>query len=276
MVWIYSTRIKPYILPKQIHISRFGYNIFELAGAFFCEGFKARKQNKHRDRFSFSNADWEQIAWFLEASEALLQISKKEWNVQILFPDLKNSKLLIGFWSRLGLSKDKIKLIKNKKVSAKNGVCILNIYSSALAETIYHMMSYLEKESLNSKENALHFFRGLSRGDVGVASKTCITTLSTENEKNDLFFKKICNILYINTNSPSFSRGCWNVSITTYSDFKKIIELDLITHNTRKNRFFKKFVELKGNIPYLYLNAISFGYDTTRKYINLLKKEKKI
>ena len=244
MFWIYSVRTKHYVLPKSIPIDKNNYNLFEFAGAFFCEGFKARKQNKHRDRFSFSNADPEKIEWFIEVSERLLNISKKEWNVQILFSNSAKNENLIKFWSNVGLSGDKIKLIENKTVLAKEGVCILNIYNSTLAETIHHLMEHLEKESLKSKENALHFFRGLSRGYWGVSRKERSIKFSTENEKNVLFFKKLCGILEIPTRKIYHNRkgikGYWRANIAISSDILiKLIKLNAVTHGKRKEALYR-------------------------------------
>ncbi len=242
LIWIYSKGNKLCMLPKSIPINKNNYNIYEFAGAFFCEGFKSRKENKHRDRFSFSNADPEQIEFFLKASENLLNISKKEWNVQILHPDPEES--LIKFWSKLSLTKDKIRLIRNKTVKSQYGVCILSIYSSALAESFHHIMGYLEKESLKYKEKALHFFRGLSRGDIGVSWKDGSIKFSTESKENALFFRKLCNILEIPTNKIYHNKkgitGYWGSNISISKDtLKKIIMLDAISHSKRKKSLLK-------------------------------------
>lgn len=265
IIWIYSKGNKPSILPKYIPINKKSYNLFEFAGAFFCEGFKARKKNRHRDRFSFSNTDPEQIEWFLNSVEILFNIPKEQWTVHILFPSSKESERLIGFWSGIGLSKRKITVHRNKKISAQYGVCILNIFGSSLSETIYNLMNHLKKEALKSKENALNFFRGLSRGDIGVSKN--VITLSTENEDNALYFRKICDILEINTSSPYFSKdkGFWGVRITGYSNFKKILEHNLITHTKRKNKLTNVIRNAKGTIPSRYLKAVSLGFNTTRK-----------
>lgn len=270
VVWIYSKGNKPYILPKHIPINKRGYNLFEFAGAFFCEGFKARQKNKHRDRFSFSNADPEQVEWFLNATEMLFDIPKEQWTVHVLFPSLKGSKRLIDFWSKIGLFKNKITVYRNKRVSAQYGVCIINIFGSSLAETIYHLMNYLKKEALKSKENALNFFRGLSRGDIGVSKK--IVSLSTENEENALFFRRICNILDISTSDPYFSKekGFWGVRITGYDNFKKILELNVIAHTKRKNKLISMIKNARGTKPFKYLNAVLVGYNTTRKSADFL------
>jgi len=241
MMWIYSKGNKPYILPKHVPIENNHYNLFEFAGAFFCEGFKARKKNKHRDRFSFSNADPEQVAFFLNASEKLLNIPKKEWKAQILHPNFNQISNLTKLWSKLGVSKERIKIIENKTVLAKQGVCILYITNSTLAEIICILIKYLEKESLKSKENALNFFRGLSRGDLGVSHKDRSIKFSTESKKNAIFFRKLCNVLEIPTNKIYHNKkginGYWgsNVSIS-YTLLTKLIEMNAITHSKRKAR----------------------------------------
>src|SRR3989344_6054301 len=47
LVWIYSTGNKPYVLPKFISLNKNNYDLLELFGGYFCEGFKARKMNGH-------------------------------------------------------------------------------------------------------------------------------------------------------------------------------------------------------------------------------------
>jgi len=127
--WIYSRGTKFAILSQEIPLKRNGYDLLELAGSFFCEGFRARKKNKHCDRLSFSNADPEQIKWFINAIEMILDIKKDEWNAQILLKDKSKSQKMKRFWSTQGINKNKITTVHNDSIRAEHGVCILNIYN---------------------------------------------------------------------------------------------------------------------------------------------------
>lgn len=274
-VWIYSKGNKIATLPKDIWLSTDKFDLLELAGAFFCEGFKSRKATKHRDRFSFSNANKKQIEWFVVATEKLLGIRKEEWFVQILFPrdDLDSINKMKDYWSSFGLVKDKIKLVKNTKTNDKCGVCILNIYNSSLAESFYYIAQECRRKSLESKKNAIQFFRGLSRGDLGIGkSQNQTVTFSTESKENALFFLNLCKVIGISTNKPlQDKRGngvCWNVKITHYENFRKLIEFGCITHHSRKINLHNKFLVAKKNHHFKYLRAINDGYNSYRKLIN--------
>tara|TARA_Y100000310_G_scaffold111103_2_gene109507 strand:- start:2124 stop:3545 length:1422 start_codon:yes stop_codon:yes gene_type:complete len=277
LIWIYSGGNKPYILPKYIPINYDMYNLFEVGGFFFCEGFKARKIKKHRDRFSLSNSDKEQIDWFLNAVEKLLNIPKSKWKTQILFPTLKENKNLIDFWSNLGLREDSIKVHRNETAKSQHGVCILNIFNSTLAETTYHLMQYITKQSLTSKKNALNFFRGLSRGDMGVSKTRTFIDFSTESKENAFFFKKLCKILEIPIqtiyNDERGIKGYWKAHIAISHDtLLKLIKLNAITHSQRKHSLYKMTMNHKKLILYLYLNSINCGSNTSKssaKFLNL-------
>ena len=110
LVWIYSTGNKPYVLPKFISLNKNNYDLLELFGGYFCEGFKARKMNRHMDRLSYSSFERDQIDWFVNSMKNLFEIKKSEWNAQILSSN-KNSELnntLKDYWSHIGLLKEKI------------------------------------------------------------------------------------------------------------------------------------------------------------------------
>ena len=278
LIWIYSKGNKLAILPKQIPFSKSNYDLLEFAGAFFCEGFKSRKQNKHRDRFSFSNADIEQIKWFIRAVENIFKITKDEWNIQILFPenDEESIQKLKEKWSSIGLAKDKIKIIKNQTVKAEFGVCILNIFNSTLAETIHYIFEQCKKEALKNKRNAIKFFRGLSRGDIGVGKNQRMISFSTESKENAIFFKLLCNVINIKTSNirpdNRGKEGYWHVCICHYDNLTKLIQFDCITHDKRKHRLYSYFINAKKSRPFMYLKAISLGYNTAIKvseYSNL-------
>ncbi len=275
IVWICSKGNKLFFLPKNIPINNGKYSLFEFGGAFFCEGFKARKINRHIDRLSFSNADREQIEWFLNAAKELLNIQKSEWKAQILFPNLEENKNLIKFWSKLGLHESHIEIYRNKSVKSLHGVCILNIYNSTLAEVVYHLMQHLIKKSLQSKENALNFFRGLSRGDLGVSPKGNSIEFSTENKENVLFFRELCKILEIPIqgiyNDKRGVKGYWKANMAvSHETFVKLIKLDAIHHSQRKYSLYNITMNHKKLVLYLYLKAISCGSNTSKSSARIL------
>jgi predicted transcriptional regulator len=274
LVWIYSKGNKFTLLPRKIPLSFDKYDLLELAGAFFCDGFKSRKKNQHRDRFSFSNADLPQIKWFVEACEQLLDIKKIEWNVQILYSK-EDIERIVYYWSSFGLSKDKIKAIKNPTTNDHYGVCILNIYNSSLAESFYYIAEDCQRRSLLNKKDAICFFRGISRGDLGIG-KTREKTISftTESKENATFFKQLCEVIGITTSMPSFDKrgkkGCWNVSIFRHENFRNLVELGCVTHHQRREELSRKFFTSKKNRYLDYLKAVSKGYNTPRKLISHL------
>jgi hypothetical protein len=277
LIWIYSKGNKLTSLPKEIKFNVEKYNLFELVGAFFCEGFKSRKPKRHRDRFSFSNADKAQIKWFLEAAEHLLKIRKEEWFAQVLYPndDFSSVNHIKNYWSSVGLKRSKINVVKNEKTNAESGVCILNIYNSSLAESFYYIAAECQKLSLKSKTNAIQFFRGLSRGDLGVGNmKNHTITFSTESEENALFFVKLCKVISISTNKPLNDKrgvkGYWIISINHYNNFRKLVKYNCVTHHRRKKNLYKGIINSKKSNYFNYLIAVNNGYNTSRKLRNNL------
>lgn len=277
LIWIYSKGNKIAKLPTEILLTSGGFDLLELAGAFFCEGLKARKFNRHRDRLSFSNADPAQIKWFIEASEMLLKIPKGKWSSQILYPsDNEQSKdKVLACWSAIGISKEKMTLVKNIKINNLTGVCILNIYNSSLAEAFYHLMEECQKRALASKDNAILFFRGISRGDLGV-DKTDgqSVSFSTDSQENALFFTKVCNVMGIKTHRPKKDcrghNGSWYVGITHFNNLEKLVRYNCITHQRRKEKLLRKFLITGKNHHIIYLRAINNGANTRLKLIQYL------
>ncbi len=272
-VWIYSKGNKLIKVPKEISIIRNGFSIFEVVGAFFCEGLKARKLGKHRDRFSFSNADKEQIEWFVSACEVLLGIKRSAWSVQILYPknDQKNVKKVKNYWLNVGFLPEKLEIYQNEKTNDFCGVCIINIYNSSLAETFYYLAKYCQERALESEVFAEDFFRGLSRGDLGVSSsKTDVISFTTESLQNMKYFKSLCEVLGISINkyfhdNRGGGEGCWNVYITHRKNIRKIVELGLITHSKRKIRLYRNFLKARKSRYFEYLYAVSNGDNTVKK-----------
>ncbi|MFH1978124.1 MAG: hypothetical protein ABIJ92_02265 [Candidatus Aenigmatarchaeota archaeon] len=266
LLWIYSKGNNAFELPKLIPIRKGNYSLLELFGAYFCEGFKSRKKGKHLDRFSFSNADGSQIAWFVKAAESILGIKKDLWKVQILFPEKDQNTIrnLEEYWSEFGLLKDNIKIIKNSRVSASHGVCILNIHNSTLAEVFYYIMEYCMNLTLSSKQFSIETFRGLSRGDIGVSHKE--VNFSTESRENALFFKNICKIIGIRTSKMYYitgKKGYWSVRITNRSNFIKLLKLGCITHQKRKNKLVRNIFNNKKVYLYKYLDSVNNGFNTS-------------
>jgi len=291
LFWIYSRGNKPFILPKFIPFEKNNYSLMELFGVFLCEGFKARKEGKHLDRLSFSNTEMEQIKWFINAMSSLIGIKTNEWKVQILYPrNNKSTKTILKkYWSRVGFLPDRISVIKNKTVSAKYGVCIVNISSSTLAEVFYHLMEYCKNIVLNSRENYIKTLRGFSRGDVGIT--TTAISFDSGSKKDVLLFKNVCKKLDIRTSKLTYfqsKRGWWNVNICGSDNFEKILSIDGIRHERRKKKLINLFLNNKKDILYKYLKAVNNGFKTskevaknlnlsiitTRFYLSKLRKEK--
>jgi hypothetical protein len=273
LVWIYSKGNKIARLPKKIPLTESKYDLLELAGVFFCEGFKSRKPTKHRDRFSFSNAEKSEIVWFLSAVESLLHIRKSEWNAQILYP-VKGSSTIQRYWSSIGISEQKISVIYNPKTNMKSGVCILNIYNSSLAESLYYIFKKCRELALQSKKYAMSFFRGLSRGDMGIGENFKGTiTFTTESKENALFVMKLCSVMGVKTTGPFIDKrgqgkGCWNIYIHRYENFEMLIKNNCIVHKKRKKNMYHYFINARGSTSFQYLHAISKGHNTYRKLLD--------
>ncbi len=274
LCWIYTKGCKPYALPNTIPLEKGGYSLFELYGAFLCEGFKARKKTKHRDRLSFANAEISEIKWFIEACEALLGIRKAEWGAQILFPksDEETVSGLRLWWVGAGLKPKNIRVCENRTVAAENGVCLLLIYNSTLAEVFHHIMEQAEEKMFDKEEYCWEFFRGLSRGDLGVTMKpngiVKAITFTTENEENMRLFQAVCERIGLTTNTPYFvpgKKGKWEAQIMGYENFKRVIRNNGVVHEKRKQRLTSGFLKANKSTIHKYLKAVGEGAATTPK-----------
>ena len=273
LFWIYSKGNRPFILPKSVELRKDNFSLFEVLGAFLCEGFKARKKGKHRDRLSFSNAELEQIKWFTDALENLLGIKREEWSIQILYPKIshKSTKILKKHWSKAGFLMNQISINKNKTVVSPYGICIQNIYNSTLAEIFSFLMEYCKKLVLKNNRNVIDTFRGFSRGDLGVTSDSI--TFDSENKSDVLLFKQVCTKLGITTGNLNFrpyKHGWWYIRINGWDNFRKILELDGIKHTKRKEKLINIFLKSKRNLRYKYLEAIKNKKNTSKKIANSL------
>ena len=115
LFWIFSTGSKPYVLPKFVSLRKGKFSLLEVFGAFNCEGAKYRKKNRHMDRLSFSNAEIEQVKWFMDALKELLSINENEWKLQILYPkiDEKSKARLLACWRKLNILEKNIFFTEN-------------------------------------------------------------------------------------------------------------------------------------------------------------------
>lgn len=265
LFWTYSRGCKPFKLPKHITLKENEFDLLEIMGAFFCEGLRAKKKGHNLDRLSFSNAEPEQIDWFIRAMQALFKIKLKKWRCQILFPDVsaKSINRLISFWQKIGLSKDKIKVYKNETVKAENGVCIISISNSTLAEIFYQIFEFCKTLALQNKNYALSFFRGVSRGDIGVSEKGRHISFSTQEKEDVEFFRKICNLLNLSVSDPYYSSYCWNLAIYSYESFKYLLLNEAIAHTKRKEALCQRLIKSKKSLFFKYLQAISEGKNTS-------------
>jgi len=126
-----------------------------------------------------------------------LGINKKQWKAQILFfpteAPLLSSKLK-KFWSKAGLKTANIYAYENRTVKSENGVCILYINSTTLAEVFYKIYEYCRKLALKNAECAADFFRGVSRGDLGIhgaRGRISSITFSTEQREDVQYYGAI-------------------------------------------------------------------------------------
>jgi predicted transcriptional regulator len=265
--WIYSRGCKPVLLPRTVCFRKNGFSLFELAGAFFCEGLRARKENHNLDRLSFSNADKEQVAWFLEACEVLFGLPTSAWKCQVLHPE-PNARL-IDVWSDAGVNKENITLYRNQTVRTSSGVCIIYISNSTLAEVFYQIYERCLKLAPNDPRTALEFFRGVSRGDIGISKRHI--TFSTELKEDVELVAKICRALEVTVSKPYFGSGCWNVVITGYQSFKKLLELHAIAHSKRLRQLKERLTKSKKSFVYEYLKSVSEGIVTSRALATSLR-----
>ncbi len=275
IVWIYSRGCKPFVLPTEILVKNDRYSLFEVCGAFFCDGLRARKVGHNLDRLSFANADPQQIQWFVKAVNSLFHTNKKQWVCQILSSDdsSTNIEFLKQFWSKKGFEIKKILVHKNNSVKAPYGVCMASIIGVSFAEIFYQIYEKCKILAVRNRDSALEFFRGVSRGDIGVSNrggKIHSITFSTEDKKDVEYFKKICTKIRLHTSKPYFSSGCWNAYISGYDNFTKIIKLGGITHAQRKLKLVGGFLRSrKSHLPN-YLNAIPRGANTSAKLAKFL------
>lgn len=278
LFWIYTKGCKPFSLPKFIPLNSEEFSLLELCGAFLCEGLKARRGNKHRERLSFSNAEISEIDWFIKCAEALLGVDRKIWKAQILFPnkDARTVQTLKSYWSQAGLDTQKISVVKNRKIGAKQGVCILNIQSAVLAEVFDYIFQHCKSLATSSPQYALQFFRGLSRGDISVIIRReslIGINFSTESSENISIFIDVCKQFGVTTSKSYFTarkKGYWQINITGYGNMLKLARLNAITHRRRRVSFLKGLLKNKRSNIYKYLKAVDTGANTSSKAVEPL------
>ncbi len=265
LLWTYSRGCKPFKLPKCIPLEKDKFDLLEIAGAFFCEGLRAKKKGHNLDRLSFSNAEPEQIAWFIRAMQSLFKIKFETWQCQILFPDISINSIdkLKSFWQKIGLDKNKIKVYKNETVKAEHGVCIISISNSTLAEMFYQIFEFCKTLALQNKKYALSFFRGVSRGDIGISEKSKSIFFSTQERDDVEFFQKICNLLNLSVSEPYYSSHCWNLAIYRYESFKYLLLNNAIAHTKRRKALCQRLIKSKKSLLFKYLRAIFEGENTS-------------
>jgi len=275
LVWISERANKYAILPKRIGLRDGPHDLLELFGAFFCEGRRARRSNRHHlDVLSFSNTDGQQISWFVDGVEKFFGVSKDSWDLQVLCK--RKSSKLIAYWSQLGFKSEKIRLYENTTVSAPHGVSILFLYGTTFAEVFYELMTCCKKLALREEQNSLSFFRGISRGDIGVLHRKengflSAVNYSTGDRADADFFCELCKRLNLTHSRPLFcmgkkyKKGYWSVFITGHKNFRRLIELGAITHPKRKRELIEGFLRSKKSTTFKYLDAVSNGANTASK-----------
>ena len=283
LVWVYTKkRANPFILPCQIPLEKEAFSLLEIAGAFFSEGLKARTTTaKHIERLEFSNADEEQIKWFLESMKKLFNIPLETWRTHILYGGKLDEEViskLKSFWVKCGPNPKNITVYRNVSVSAKHGICCIYIEGIALAEAFFEIYNICRKLAFTSKKRAICFLRGVFRGDVGIRlhkNRLKAVNFSTDTRGNANFFHKLCSIIGLNASDPAHFRGLkgeyWYIEITGYESFKKIIQLDICAHAKRSHILRKSFLDHRTSRSlHRYLKAIDKGAKTTRAIANKL------
>lgn len=274
-VWVFSRGSKGFLLNRFIPLEKsHEFDFLELMGALFCEGKRWRKKGKRNlDSMIFSNADPEQIIWFANSLN-IFGFSLKDIKLQILHNPSNDPIAILNFWISKGFSKGNIKLYVNNTVKSQTGVCLLILQGVTLGELFYELLRIATKLALKSKDNACRFFRGLSRGDIGIISTNrwnshnlaCVNYTSGYLEDVKLFIT-ICKQLNIQTDSIRFhtgKNGYWSVDIHGYKNFKTILELNLITHSIRKKKMIKLFLNCQKSAFFKYLEALSLGFNTSK------------
>ena len=90
-----------------------------------------------------------------------------------------------------------------------------------------------------------------------------------------MFFSRICEKIKLPTGKLYFypKKRYWEIHITGgYDSFRKIIELNGITHSKRKNKLIEGFLSALKSTHYKYLEAVSMDVNTSEKvalYLNL-------
>jgi predicted transcriptional regulator len=276
-VWIYSRGSKGFALNRYVPLeSKARFDFFELMGAFHCEGKKARKKGeKNLDSMIFGNGDPEQILWFAESLEQF-GFSKKDFRLQILHNKTQDVELLRDFWLSRGFFQDKVNLYENETVKSEKGVCLLAISGVVIGELFHELLEIAKRLAVRNKQNALRFFRGLSRGDIGIsASRGKIGSISytTENHENAVFFRNICRKIDIESSKEFFTpgvKGFWSVNITGYNNFKKLLLNGAIAHSKRKRKLLRLFFGMRNSRLDEYLKTVKDGKLTSRKIADAL------
>ncbi|GEM_PF-2633903 len=276
-IWIYSRGSKGFALNRFIPLeSKPDFDFFELMGAFHCEGKKSRKQGKRNlDSMIFGNGDPEQILWFADSLEKF-GFSRKDFGVQILHNAAQDKASLRTFWLSYGFSEDKLKFYENKTVKSERGICLLAITGTVIGELFYELLEIAKRLAPKNRQYALRFFRGLSRGDIGISRrKNSMGNISytTENGENALLFRKICNRIGVKCGKEFFIpgvKGFWNVIIFGYENYKKLLMDNAITHAKRKRKLLKLFFGMKNNRSDEYLAAVRDGNRTSGQIADAL------
>ncbi len=275
--WIYSRGSKGFLLNKFIPLrEQGGFDFFELMGAFHCEGKKYRKGGKRNiDSMTFGNGNPEQITWFAESMKEF-GFSKRDFRLQILHNERQDKKELHGFWASRGFTHGRISLYENKTVRVEKGMCLLIVGGATAGELFHEMLKLAKKLLLRKKEYSLRFFRGLSRGDIGISKngdRMGSINYTTENQESATLFKRICAKVGVETHEEFFTpcvNGYWTVGISGSRNYRKLLALGAITHSERKRKLLKLFLGMRNNRFAEYLTVIGAGASTSGKVAEAL------
>lgn len=276
LIWIYNrSHTRYFIFPRFIPLERNSASFLELMGFLLSEGAKYRKDGGYSlDNLSFSNVEFEEIKWALDSFEKLFDIPKNIWKAKILYKNPKGKEAYLkAYWSKTGIPVDNLVVYHHKKSSAEFGAAEPYINSIVLGEVIFELIDSARELSLKTKENAINFLRGLSRGDMECSFVKRIQVGFSQKDKNDLLlFCALCKKLGIVTGKPycDVKKMVWDVKISGFENFKRIAELGLIPHSKRKYRLLEGLLNSLHSTKYKYLNTIHKGENTSKKLAKIL------
>ncbi len=269
--WVFSRGSKGFLLNRFIPFKLDkNFDFFEVMGAFHCEGKKARKTGKRNlDSITFSNGDPAQILWFAKSLEGF-GFTKNEFRLQILHNEKQKVDVLRRYWG-LNFPKERIRFYLNNTVKSEKGICILSVIGTTAGELFYELLKIAERMAATKDDYAVSFFRGLSRGDLGVSRSGGLiggVNFTSEKREGTELFKRVCEKIGVSTGGEYFQKGIkgfWTVQVFGIENYRMLLKKRAIAHSKRKEKLVNLFLKMKGNRFCEYLKAVNGGAMTSRQ-----------